>query len=116
MKRMSSYTVGVDQGSLELFSDIKDDGDMWTGTGPRKVLRAIKFSEAFAAQPMVHASLTMWDMGSDCNARADIRAENVTETGFDLVFRTWSDTRVARVSASWLAIGGVADPERWDIY
>jgi len=31
----------------------------------------------------------MWDMGSDSNAR---------------------------VIASWLAIGGVADPEQWDIY
>ena len=112
MKRMSSHTIGVDQGSLELFSDFQDGGDMWTGTGPRKVLRAIKFSEAFAAQPLVHGSLTMWDMGSGSNARAAIRAENVTETGFDLVFRTWSDTRVARVSASWLAIGGVADPEQ----
>ena len=45
-----------------------------------------------------------------------IRAENVTQTGFDLVFRTWSVTRVDRVSARWLAIGGVADPEQWDIY
>ena len=75
-----------------------------------------EFSEAFAAQPLVHVSLTMWDMGSDSNARADIRAENVTETGFDLVFRTWSVTRVGRVSARWLAIGGVAHPEQWDIY
>ena len=116
MKRMSSHTVGVDQGSLELFSDFQDGGDIWTGTGPRKVSRAIKFSEAFAAQPLVHVSLTMWDMGSGSNARADIRAENVTETGFDVVFRTWSDTRVARVSASWLAIGGVADSEQWNIY
>jgi hypothetical protein len=112
MKRTSSYTVGVDQGSLELFSVFQDGGDMWTGTGPRKMSRAIKFSEAFAAQPLVHVSLTMWDMGSDSNARAEIRAENVTETGFDLVFRTWSDKRVARVSVSWLAIGGVADPEQ----
>ncbi len=84
--------------------------------GPRKASWAIKFSEAFAAQPLVHVSLTMWDMGSDSNARAAIRAENVTETGFDLVFRTWSDPPVARVIASWLAIGGVADPEQWDIY
>lgn len=116
MKCTSSYTVGVDQGSLELFSDFQDGGDMWTGMGPRKVSWAIKFSEAFAAQPLVHVSLNMWDMGSDSNARADIRAENVTETGFDLVFRTWSDTRVAWVSASWLAIGGVPHPEYWDIY
>ncbi|MDA9940733.1 H-type lectin domain-containing protein, partial [Planktomarina temperata] len=83
---------------------------------PSKVSRAVEFSEAFTAQPMDQVSFTMWDMGSDSNARADIRAENVTETGFDLVFRTWSDTRVARVSASWLAIGDVADPEQWDLY
>ena len=56
MKRMSSRTVGVDQGSLELFLDFQDGGDMWTGTGPRKASRAIKFSEAFAAQPLVHVS------------------------------------------------------------
>ena len=52
MKRMPSHTVGVDQGWLELFSDFQDGGDMWNGTGPRKVSRAIKFSEAFAAQPL----------------------------------------------------------------
>jgi len=46
----------------------------------------------------------------------DIRAENVTETGFDLVFQTWSDTRIARASASWLAIGEVADPDQWQLY
>ena len=116
MKCTSSYTVGVDQRSLELFSDFQDGGEMWTGMGPRKVSWAIKFSEAFAAQPLVHVSLNMWDMGSDSNAHANIRAENVTETGFDLVLRTWSDTRVAWVSASWLAIGGVPHPEHWDIY
>ncbi|MDC6454695.1 H-type lectin domain-containing protein [Planktomarina temperata] len=116
MKRISSYNIGMDQGTLELFSDFQDGGEMWTGSGPRKVSRAVEFSESFTAQPMVQVSLTMWDMGSDSNARADIRAENVTETGFDLVFRTWSDTRIARVSASWLAIGDVADPEQWDLY
>ncbi|MDP4063893.1 hypothetical protein IMCC1933_14340 [Rhodobacteraceae bacterium IMCC1933] len=89
MKRISSNTIGMDQGTLELFSDFQDGGEMWTGTGPRKVSRAVEFSEAFTAQPMVQVSLTMWDMGSDSNAR---------------------------VSASWLAIGDVADPEQWDLY
>ena len=89
---------------------------MWTGSGPRKVSRAVEFSEAFSTQPMVHVSRSMWDMGNDSNARGDIRAENVTETGFDLVFQTWSDTRIARVSASWLAIGEVADPDQWQLY
>ena len=116
MKRLSSHTIGMDQGTFELFSDFQEGGEMWTGSGPRKVSRAVEFSEAFSTQPMVHVSLSMWDMGNDSNARGDIRAENVTETGFDLVFRAGSDTRIARVSASWLAIGGVADPDQWQLY
>ena len=116
MKRLSSHTIGMDQGTFELFSDFQDGGEMWTGSGPRKVSRAVVFSEAFSTQPMVHVSLSMWDMGNDSNARGDIRAENVTETGFDLVFQTWSDTRIARASASWLAIGEVADPDQWQLY
>ena len=116
MKCLSSHTIGMNQGTFELFSDFQDGGEMWTGSGPRKVSRAVEFSEAFSTQPMVHVSLSMWDMGNDSNARADIRAENVTVTGFDLVFRTWSDMRIARVSASWLAIGEVADPDQWQLY
>ena len=88
MKRLSSHTIGMDQGTFEMFSDFQEGEEMWTGSGPRKVSRAVEFSEAFSTQPMVHVSLSMWDMGNDSNARADIRAENVTETGFDLVFRT----------------------------
>ena len=116
MKRLSSHTIGMDQGTFELFSDFQEGGEMWTGSGPSKVSRAVEFSEAFSTQPMVHVSLSMRDMGNDSNARGDIRAENVTETGFDLVFQTWSDTRIARVSASWLAIGEVADPDQWQLY
>ena len=116
MKRLSSHTIGMDQGTFELFSDFQEGGVMWTGSGPRKVSRAVEFSEAFSTQPMVHVSLSMWDMDKDSNARADIRAQNVTETGFDLVFQTWSDTRIVRVSASWLAIGEVADPDQWQLY
>ena len=116
MKCLSSHTIGMNQGTFELFSDFQDGGEMWTGSVPRKVSRAVEFSEAFSAQSMAHVSLSIWDMGNDSNARADIRAENVTVTGFDLVFRTWSDMRIARVSASWLAIGEVADPDQWQLY
>jgi hypothetical protein len=51
-------------------------------------------------------------MGNHSNARGDIRVENVTETGIDLVIRICSDTRIVRVSVSWLAIGCVADPDQ----
>ena len=50
------------------------------------------------------------------NARADITAENITERGFHLVFRTWGDTRVARVRADWMAIGAVKSEDDWELY
>ena len=47
--------------------------------------------------------------------RADISAEAVTKEGFDMVFRTWGDTRVARMRIAWMAIGQMADDDDWDV-
>jgi hypothetical protein len=54
-------------------------------------------------------------MDQGANVRADILADKVTTTGFDLVFRTWSDTRVARVRMNWMAIGEVRSEDDWDV-
>jgi hypothetical protein len=32
-----------------------------------------------------------------------------------IVFRTWGDTRVARVRADWLAIGEVRGEDDWQV-
>ncbi len=53
-------------------------------------------------------SISMWDLDQKTNSRADITAEKITRTGFHLVFRTWGDTRVARIRADWMAIGAGA--------
>ena len=45
----------------------------------------------------------------------DIAAEDTTERGFQLVFRTWDDTKVARVRADWTAIGEVTHEDDWDL-
>ena len=47
--------------------------------------------------------------------RADVAAETVTENGFDLVFCTWGDTRVARARIGWIAIGELSDEDDWDV-
>ncbi len=57
----------------------------------------------------------MWDMDCATNPRMDISAEGATAEGFFLVFRTWGDTRVARVRADWIAIGEVRHDEDWDL-
>lgn len=116
MKRLRSSFVGVDSGDVVLFSDFEDGGEMWTGRGSRERRRHIAFSEPFRSVPTVQLSLSLWDIDASTVLRADLVSEAVTETGFDMVFRTWGDTRVARIRISWTAIGELPDGEDWDLY
>ncbi len=116
MKRISSGSVGIEQGSRVLFSDFADGGVMWTGQGSRDSRHVVKFKDKFVEPPVVMVGISMWDLDQKTNSRADISAENVTEAGFHLVFRTWGDTRVARIRADWTAIGAVRDEEDWELY
>lgn len=88
---------------------------MWTGQGPREVRQQQAFSETFLEPPVVTVGIAMWDMDHKANSRVDIMAENITTTGFEIVFRTWADTRVARVRADWMALGPVRDEDNWDV-
>lgn len=115
MKKLTGSLVGVDQGNEEIFSEFASGGDMWTGSGARERRKKVLFGEGFRAPPSVHVSLALWDMDSGANVRADLAAEKITTKGFDLVFRTWSDTRVARVRMSWMAIGEIESDDVWDV-
>ncbi len=114
MKRIYASTIGVDQGSEMLFSDFDTGGDMWTGKGPREARVAVTFSESFKKKPSVTVALEMFDMDNRTNQRAETVAENITKTGFDIVFRTWGDTKIARARAAWMAIGGVDADDNWE--
>ncbi|MBU2959448.1 H-type lectin domain-containing protein [Citreicella sp. C3M06] len=116
MRKMEGSRVGVDQGNTEIFSEFATGGDMWTGSGTRERRKTIRFAEPFRTPPVVQVSLSLWDMDQGANLRADISADKVTENGFDLVFRTWSDTRVARVRMSWLAIGELPNEDDWQLF
>ena len=89
---------------------------MWTGEGPQMIMKSVKFSEEYREIPVVHVAMTMWDMDQNANQRADITAEKITTKGFDLVFRTWGDSRVARVRADWMSIGALPDEDEWELY
>ena len=89
---------------------------MWSGSGPRETRLAVRFSELFRDVPVVHLAMSMWDTDGDTNQRADLRAEAITDAGFEIVFRTWGDSRVARIRADWMAIGEVAGEDDWDLY
>lgn len=115
MQRIDNHLVGIARGSVLLFSDVEDGGAMWTGSGPRLVRKRVDFEAAFRVAPEVFATLEMWDVDSSGNQRGDISTVDITRDGFDLVFKTWGDTRVARVRAGWLAIGAVNHPDNWQL-
>ncbi|MCA0042761.1 H-type lectin domain-containing protein [Celeribacter litoreus] len=115
MLRIDSHQLGVAQGSLLLFSDFQDGGAMWTGKGPRELRRVVEFDEHFMRAPMVQVSLSMLDIDNSTNHRVDISAEMIAEDGFVIVFRTWGDTKIARVRADWIAMGPVRHVDDWDL-
>ncbi|WP_375174606.1 H-type lectin domain-containing protein [Pseudooceanicola sp.] len=115
MQKLGNNSIGVEQGESVVFSDFQHGGQMWTGEGDRERRKRVTFSEAFRKRPVVHCSLSLWDMDSTANVRADVKAECIDDDGFDIVFRTWGDTRVARARIGWMAIGEVKDPDDWDV-
>ena len=99
-----------------MFSDFEDDGQMWRGDGARAVRKSVMFSQPFANTPHVQVSMAMWDISNNTNIRADVQAEDITETGFNIVFRTWSDTQVARVRVAWTSFGELPNDDGWELY
>ena len=115
MRKFAANRIGIDQGETEVFSEFKEGGPMWTGSGPRERRCTVKFSESFLDPPAVQASVTLWDVDSTRNLRAQTTAEDVTRNGCTLVVRTWSDSRIARLRMGWMAIGPVRSDEDWDV-
>lgn len=113
MIKFNAADVGVDAGDMVLFSDFEDDGPMWSQQGPRIARQTVSFSENYARPPSVTVTMSMLDMSNEGYTRADIQAENVSETGFEIVFRTWGDSKVARVRAAWQSIGELPSDEQW---
>jgi hypothetical protein len=115
MRKLTHSRIGIDHGDVILFSDFEDGGAMWQGTGARRSSAPVVFSEPYLTPPHVQVSISMWDISNKTNIRADVRAEDVTETGFTIVFRTWADTQVARLRVAWTAIGEIGHEDDWEL-
>ena len=99
-----------------MFSDFEDDGQMWRGTGKRLAREPVIFSTAFQSPPHVLVAISMWDISNNSNNRVDLRAEDITENGFEIAFRTWNDTQIARLRVAWTAIGELPNDDDWELY
>ncbi len=116
MRRFHSGLVGIAHGDVVMFSDFEDDGQMWRGEGPRQSRAPVTFQQSYAAPPHVQVAISMWDISNSSNIRADVQAENITEKGFVIVFRTWADTQVARVRVAWTSFGELPNDDGWELY
>ena len=116
MRKLKSGVVGIDHGEVVLFSDFEDDGKMWRGDGPRLARRAVIFQTPYKNPPHVQVSMSMWDISNNSNNRVDLQAEDITAEGFQIAFRTWNDTQVARIRVAWTAIGELPHDDDWELY
>lgn len=116
MKRIQNNLVGIQQGVVLMFSDFQEDGEMWSGVGPRECRKSVRFGESFRHPPAVQASVSLWDVDTKVMMRADLSTDRITRDGFDLVFSTWGDSRFARIRVSWMAIGEASHDDDWELY
>ncbi len=116
MLKINSHNLGIQSGSVVLFSDYEHDGEMWAGHGTRSLSQIITFPETFIRPPVVQLSVSLWDFDSDTNQRADLSSRQITASGFEMVFSTWGDTRIARMRVDWMAFGEVKGEDDWELY
>jgi hypothetical protein len=65
----------------------------------------VKYHKEFKKVLEVIPSIQRIDTDALFNSRFDVKAENVTTSGFDLVIGTWYTTRLLEIRVKWFAIG-----------
>ncbi|SKB09008.1 H-type lectin domain-containing protein [Prosthecobacter debontii] len=65
----------------------------------------VVFDAPFQSAPVVHIGLTGFDVDQRDSARLKVQATSISESGFNAVISTWSNTRVYAVEFQWMAIG-----------
>ena len=79
--------------------------DFWNKpTGDRFYKKPIKFEKPFEKPPEVIVSLSNLGIMSGRNTRVKVEAKNITATGFELEYMTWSDSITDRIGVNWMAI------------
>lgn len=71
----------------------------------RKFIVDVIFDTAFSAVPVVQIGLSGFDIDQRDSARLIVKAECISEYGFQAVITTWAGSRVYAVDFNWLAIG-----------
>lgn len=104
MQPWKSLAATVRVGNLTEGWTLDEPGEY--GPDEMRVFRLpIPFVAPFAGWPVVHLSLTGFDIDQRDSSRLTVRAVEITPAGFVAEIATWRETRVYSVELSWLALG-----------
>ncbi|PLS23568.1 H-type lectin domain-containing protein [Neptunicoccus cionae] len=92
-------------GEQELFNHVDPNDFMWTGHGERSVSRMIVFQHPFCGTPGVSCSLSSFDCSKAQNLRYRLEVDRAGQQGFRIAIHTWGDTKIARCTIRWQALG-----------
>ena len=67
----------------------------------------VDFPEPFASVPKVLIALSTLDTHLDTHTRIRVTVDQVDTKGFNYRFHTWSDTKLYRAEASWIAVADI---------
>lgn len=98
---------GVQSGSTEIFNHVDENKPMWSGDGDREVRLTIPFDAPFSEPPHVMIGLSGIDSSHAQNLRINLLTTDVTQESFTVICTTWSDTKIARASVTWTALGDI---------
>ena len=97
--------VSIQTGEKSNGAWMNSDWRLHIGIGERTYTTAVRFKSPFQEPPKVALALSGQDVDGEKNNRIQLIARDITVDGFNLVYRTWSDTAVYNVWATWTAIG-----------
>ncbi len=103
----------VESGQITMFEDFENEGPMWSGDGERRAKKFVEFRRPFISRPIIHLAVNLMDVRTDSMIRYELDSEQVTNESFDLIFKTWGDSKFARVRVAWMAIGTSIRDEFW---
>lgn len=84
-------------------------GPSWSlygGSGDRYSTTHVSFGTDFNTLPTISTAIAEFDIiNTGGNYRLELITQNVTTSGFDVVFHTWGDSSIYGARAQWTAIG-----------
>ncbi|MDE5083559.1 MAG: H-type lectin domain-containing protein [Trichodesmium sp. St18_bin1] len=86
-----------------------EEGDKWnlnSGSGDRTLVKHVDFGTPYYSDNInVAVYLTGIDQDNAMDNRLQINPTNVTNQGFDIEYKTWSDSVINGLWLSWVAFG-----------